>query len=32
MDGDLYKPVSRDDLRTAIEGNLRVLDRHKRSA
>ncbi len=32
MDGYLYKPVKMEDLRTAIEGNLRVLDRRKRTA
>lgn len=32
MDGYLYKPVRREDLRTVIEGNLRVLDRRRRSA
>lgn len=30
MDGYLYKPVKMDDLRTAIEGSLRVLDRRRR--
>ncbi len=30
MDGYLYKPVKMDDLRTAIEGCLRVLDRRRR--
>ena len=32
MDGYLYKPVRREDLRTVIEGNLRVLDRRRRRA
>ncbi len=32
MDGYLYKPVRIEDLRTAIEGNLRVLDRRRRVA
>ncbi len=32
MDGYLYKPVKMEDLRTAIEGNLRVLDRRRSSA
>jgi CheY-like chemotaxis protein len=32
MDGYLYKPVRREDLRTVIEGNLRVLNRRKRRA
>lgn len=32
MDGYLYKPVKIEDLRTAIEGNFRVLDRRKRRA
>jgi CheY-like chemotaxis protein len=32
MDGYLFKPVKMDDLRTAIEGNLRVLDRQRNSA
>lgn len=32
MDGYLYKPVKLEDLRTAIEGNFRVLDRRKRRA
>ncbi len=30
MDGYLYKPVRIEDLQTAIEGNLRVLDRRSR--
>jgi CheY-like chemotaxis protein len=29
MDGYLFKPVKMEDLRTAIEGNLRVLDRQR---
>jgi CheY-like chemotaxis protein len=32
MDGYLFKPVKMEDLGTAIEGNLRVLDRQRRSA
>lgn len=32
MDGYLYKPVKIEDLRTAIEGNLRVLDRRRKAA
>jgi CheY-like chemotaxis protein len=32
MDGYLFKPVRREDLRTVIEGNLRVLNRRRRSA
>jgi CheY-like chemotaxis protein len=32
MDGYLFKPVKMEDLRTAIEGNLRVLDRRRRNA
>lgn len=32
MDGYLYKPVKIEDLRTAIEGNLRVLGRRRRFA
>ncbi len=32
MDGYLRKPVRREDLRTVIDGNLRVLDRQRRSA
>lgn len=32
MDGYLYKPVKIEDLKTAIEGNFRVLDRRKRRA
>jgi CheY-like chemotaxis protein len=31
MDGYLFKPVKKEDLRTAIEANLRVLDRRKSS-
>lgn len=30
MDGYLHKPVRLEDLKTAIEGNLRVLDRRSR--
>lgn len=30
MDGYLYKPVRLEDLKTAIEGNLRVLNRWRR--
>lgn len=30
MDGYLYKPIKPEDLRTAIEANLRVLDRCRR--
>ena len=29
MDGYLFKPVKKEDLRTAIEANLRVLDRQR---
>jgi CheY-like chemotaxis protein len=32
MDGYLFKPVKKEDLRTAIEANLRVLDRQRCSA
>lgn len=32
MDGYLYKPVKIEDLRTAVEGNLKVLDRRRRNA
>lgn len=32
MDGYLYKPVRIEDLRTAIEGNLRVLSRRRKRA
>jgi CheY-like chemotaxis protein len=32
MDGYLFKPVKMEDLRTAIEGNLRVLDRQRSRA
>ncbi len=32
MDGYLYKPIRIGDLRTAVEGNLRVLNRLKRNA
>lgn len=32
MDGYLFKPVRREDLRTVIEGNFRVLNRRRRSA
>jgi CheY-like chemotaxis protein len=32
MDGYLFKPVKMEDLRTAIEANLRVLDRQRISA
>lgn len=32
MDGYLHKPVKIEDLRTAIEGSLRVLDRRRRVA
>jgi CheY-like chemotaxis protein len=32
MDGYLFKPVKMEDLRTAIEANLRVLDRQRNSA
>ncbi len=31
MDGYLYKPVRREDLRTAVEASLRVLNRRRRS-
>jgi CheY-like chemotaxis protein len=32
MDGYLFEPVKMEDLRTAIEANLRVLDRQRNSA
>ncbi len=31
MDGYLYKPIRIEDLRTAVEGNLRVLNRLRRN-
>jgi CheY-like chemotaxis protein len=30
MDGYLFKPVKMEDLRTAVEGSLRILDRRRR--
>jgi CheY-like chemotaxis protein len=32
MDGYLFKPVKKEDLRTAIEANLRILDRRRSSS